>query len=52
MLNANQFSQLDLVEPIQRALTAEKHVAPTPIQAKAIPHLLQGRDLLGQGVAR
>lgn len=51
MLNTVQFSQLDLVEPIQRALTAEKHVAPTPIQAKAIPHLLQGRDLLGQAEA-
>src|SRR3546814_3895036 len=51
MLNAIQFSQLDLVEPIQRALTAEKHIAPTPIQAKAIPHLLQGRDLLGQADA-
>jgi ATP-dependent RNA helicase RhlE len=41
------FSQLDLVEPLQRALIAENYVQPTPIQAQAIPHLLAGRDLLG-----
>jgi ATP-dependent RNA helicase RhlE len=41
------FSDLDLIEPIQRAVAAEKYTTPTPIQAQAIPHLLQGRDLLG-----
>jgi ATP-dependent RNA helicase RhlE len=41
------FAQLDLVEPIQRALRAENYATPTPIQAQAIPHLLAGRDLLG-----
>jgi len=41
------FSELDLVEPIQRALHAENYERPTPIQAQAIPHLLAGRDLLG-----
>jgi ATP-dependent RNA helicase RhlE len=41
------FAQLDLVEPIQRALRAENYQTPTPIQAQAIPHLLAGRDLLG-----
>jgi ATP-dependent RNA helicase RhlE len=41
------FAQLDLVEPIQRALRAENYETPTPIQAQAIPHLLAGRDLLG-----
>ncbi len=41
------FSQLDLVEPIQRALLAQNYVQPTPIQAQAIPHLLAGRDLVG-----
>jgi ATP-dependent RNA helicase RhlE len=41
------FSSLGLAEPILRALVAENYVAPTPIQAQAIPHLLAGRDLLG-----
>jgi ATP-dependent RNA helicase RhlE len=41
------FSELALVEPIQRALRAENYETPTPIQAQAIPHLLAGRDLLG-----
>jgi ATP-dependent RNA helicase RhlE len=41
------FSELGLVEPIQRALAAENYQQPTPIQAQAIPHLLAGRDLLG-----
>ncbi len=41
------FAQLDLVEPIQRALRAENYETPTPIQAQAIPHLLAGKDLLG-----
>jgi ATP-dependent RNA helicase RhlE len=36
-----------LIEPIRRALQHEGYVAPTPIQAQAIPQLLAGRDLLG-----
>lgn len=41
------FSGLELIEPLRRALTAEGYAAPTPIQAQSIPHLLAGRDLLG-----
>jgi ATP-dependent RNA helicase RhlE len=41
------FAELDLIEPIQRAIRAENYTIPTPIQAQAIPHLLTGRDLLG-----
>ncbi len=41
------FSDLGLIEPIQRAIRAESYATPTPIQAQAIPHLLRGRDLLG-----
>jgi ATP-dependent RNA helicase RhlE len=41
------FSELGLIEPLQRALIAEDYREPTPIQAQAIPHLLAGRDLLG-----
>ncbi|HET6148112.1 MAG TPA: DEAD/DEAH box helicase [Polyangia bacterium] len=41
------FSELALIEPIERALRAENYTIPTPIQAAAIPPLLDGRDLLG-----
>ena len=41
------FETLDLPEPIQRAVREEGYTTPTPIQAQAIPHLLEGRDLLG-----
>jgi len=41
------FSELDLVEPLQRAVAAENYDRPTPIQAQAIPPLLAGKDLLG-----
>ena len=36
-----------LIEPLQRAVAEEGYTAPTPIQQQAIPHLLEGRDLLG-----
>ena len=42
-----EFTDLGLIEPLLRAVTAEGYRAPTPIQAGAIPHLLQGRDVLG-----
>jgi ATP-dependent RNA helicase RhlE len=41
------FSDLGLIEPLQRAVRSESYTTPTPIQAQAIPHLLRGRDLLG-----
>ncbi len=41
------FSELGLAEPICRALAAENYTNPTPIQMRAIPLLLEGRDLLG-----
>lgn len=41
------FKDLDIIEPIQRALEEEGYKSPTPIQEKSIPHLLEGRDLLG-----
>jgi ATP-dependent RNA helicase RhlE len=46
-VSVNSFSQLGLAEPIQRALKDRNHVVPTPIQARAIPELLAGRDMLG-----
>jgi ATP-dependent RNA helicase RhlE len=41
------FRELGLVAAIADAVAAEGYTEPTPIQTKAIPHLLQGRDLLG-----
>ncbi len=41
------FRDLGLSEPLLRALDARSYSEPTPIQALAIPHLLDGRDLLG-----
>ncbi|MEX2200959.1 MAG: DEAD/DEAH box helicase, partial [Dongiaceae bacterium] len=46
-LPATQFSDLGLAEPILRAVIAEGYTTPTPIQVKAIPAILAGRDLLG-----
>jgi len=42
-----RFEDLGLAEPILRAVLAEGYTTPTPIQAKAIPHVLEGKDLLG-----
>lgn len=45
--NALKFSDLPLLEPILQAVKKAGYETPTPIQAQAIPHLLQGKDLLG-----
>ena len=41
------FENLNLIEPILKALKAEGYTTPTPIQEQAIPFILQHRDLLG-----
>ncbi|SDL89755.1 DEAD/DEAH box helicase [Kriegella aquimaris] len=41
------FKDLELAEPILKAVEAEGYTNPTPIQAQAIPILLRGKDLLG-----
>lgn len=41
------FADLGLSEPLLRALSAANYSQPTPIQARTIPALLQGRDVLG-----
>ncbi|MGA0877622.1 MAG: DEAD/DEAH box helicase [Ilumatobacteraceae bacterium] len=52
MDNANSadsgFADLGLRPEIRNALTNLGYEEPTPIQREAIPHLIQGRDLLGQ----
>ena len=47
LVTDSKFSDLGLADPIQRALTDRNHVVPTPIQVRAIPELLAGRDLIG-----
>ena len=42
-----KFSQLGLAEPFLRATKALVYVTTTPIQAKAIPVVLSGRDRIG-----
>jgi len=41
------FEALALAAPLQRALAERGYTTPSPIQAQAIPPLLEGRDLLG-----
>lgn len=41
------FSDLNLIEPIMKALKEEQYEVPTPIQSQAIPAILQKRDVLG-----
>ncbi len=42
-----EFTGLDLIEPIRRAVAQAGYTHATPIQAQAIPTLLTGRDLVG-----
>jgi len=41
------FKELNLIEPLLKALEQEGYTEPTPIQAQAIPSMLQQRDILG-----
>ncbi len=41
------FAELGLREEIQRAIAEVGYVHPTPIQARAIPVVLEGRDIVG-----
>jgi len=42
-----KFENLNLIEPILKALKDEGYVSPSPIQEESIPSVLQGRDLIG-----
>lgn len=42
-----QFDQLNIIEPILRALKIEGYTTPTPIQEQTIPALLAGNDVEG-----
>ena len=45
--DVTNFNDLGLAAPLLRALDDAGYTTPTPIQAKAIPSVLEGRDLLG-----
>ncbi len=42
-----QFKELEIIEPILKALKHENYVEPTSIQEKAIPLILKRNDILG-----
>ena len=44
---AMTFQELNLIEPLKRAVAEKGYTTPTPIQQQAIPPALEGRDLLG-----
>jgi ATP-dependent RNA helicase RhlE len=41
------FQNLNIIDPLSRAIAKEGYTIPTPIQMQAIPYLLQGKDLMG-----
>lgn len=41
------FASLNLCQPLLDALDKIGYVTPTPIQAEAIPSLIEGHDMLG-----
>lgn len=41
------FEKLQLIDPLLRAVTEQGYTEPTPIQQQAIPHVLNGDDLIG-----
>ncbi len=43
----SSFVELKLIDPLLRAVAEEGYSQATPIQERAIPHILAGRDLLG-----
>src|SRR5580692_3785316 len=41
------FHDLKLIPPLLEAINKEGYTQPTPIQEKAIPHILEGKDIFG-----
>lgn len=46
-MTISTFEELPLAAPLQRALRENDYTTPSPVQAQAIPLLLEGKDLLG-----
>ena len=42
-----RFTELPLCSALQQKLAAARFITPTPIQASAIPHALEGKDVIG-----
>ncbi|HRP88860.1 MAG TPA: DEAD/DEAH box helicase [Edaphocola sp.] len=42
-----KFTDLNLIEPILKAIEEQGYTTPTPIQEQAIPEVLKGKDLIG-----
>ena len=47
-LSSPSFHDLALIEPVLKVLDDVGYETPSPIQAKVIPHMLKGKDVLGQ----
>ncbi|MDV6345678.1 DEAD/DEAH box helicase [Nitrosomonas sp. Is37] len=47
MSNPAAFDQLNLSDELLRAIADQGYVKPTPIQAQVIPHILDGKDIMG-----
>src|SRR5579872_7472758 len=41
------FQDLKLIPPLLEAISKQGYTVPTPIQEKAIPYMLEGRDIFG-----
>jgi len=41
------FEDLNLIDPVLKALRKEEYSTPTPVQGKAIPLILKRKDVLG-----
>ena len=46
-ISKSNFKQLGLAEPLLRAISDQGYTTPTPIQKKAIPPALNGKDVFG-----
>ncbi|KAJ6475309.1 P-loop containing nucleoside triphosphate hydrolase protein [Mycena vitilis] len=46
-MSAPSFKSLGLIDPLLEALEQVKYTAPTDIQVEALPHALEGRDIIG-----
>ena len=41
------FNEMELIQPLLQAIEDAGYTEPSPIQAEAIPVLLDGRDIIG-----
>ncbi|EMI18630.1 DEAD/DEAH box helicase domain protein, partial [Rhodopirellula maiorica SM1] len=47
-VKAPTFAELPLADKVQEAIVKSGYESPSEIQAAVIPHLLEGRDVIGQ----